>query len=191
MRASLAVLCRVLLISVLLPTTAHAGPWSAFVAWLSDLDPRSGGIGIETRIYCPLAGDTLVNGVPAKYACDPDREQDVIIKASAAVLLGTLNESGGTISVLPVLGSVETDVTSHLAVGGGTGVIHVGGTLVGSVTRSLIQVQATLKIPNVGLRVRPELNLIPNGFPAGAFTAGAPETGTEVVPGISFIISFN
>ena len=181
MRRCVAILCGVLLLSVMLPTTAHAGSWSAFVAWLSSLDPKSGGIGIETQLVCP--------GASPRSACDPTY-QGPVIKASAAILLGTLNENGGTISVMPVLGSFETDVYNNVSVGVGAGVIHVGGTLVGAVTRSLIQAQVTIKIPNVGLGVRPELNFIPTGFPAGAFAAGAPATGTEVVPGVSVVFSF-
>jgi hypothetical protein len=184
MRARFAILSGVLLFSVMSPSTAHAGPWSAFVAWLSDLDPKSGGIGVETRLFCP--GESGA----ARWTCDPRTDQPIAVKASAAVLLGTLNENGGTISVLPVLGSIETDFTQHVSAGLGAGAIHVGGTLVGTVTRPLFQAQATIRIPNVGIGVRPELNVIPQGFPAGAFAAGAPETGTEVVPGVSFVISF-
>ena len=184
MRARFAILCGVLLFSIMVPTTAHAGSWSAFVAWLSDLDPRSGGLGVEMRLFCPNAVGT------DRFECDPDIRQTVVIKASAAILLGTLNDNGGTISVLPVLGSVETDVHPNVSIGAGAGVIHVGGTLVGSVTRPLIQAQATLKIPKVKLGIRPELNFIPKGFPAGAFAVGAPETGAEVVPGLSVVLSF-
>jgi hypothetical protein len=184
MRRCFAILGGILLFSVMVPTTAHAGPWSAFVAWLSDLDPKSGGIGIETRLFCPAADGA------ARVACDLDTNQTVVIKASAAVLLGTLNDNGGTISVLPVLGSVETDINNYLSVGGGVGAIHVGGTLVGAVTRPLIQAQATLKLRNAGLGIRGELNVVPKGFPAGAFAVGAPETGTEVVPGLSVVFSF-
>jgi len=190
MRRCFAILCGVLLFSVMVPTTAHAGPWSTFVAWLSDLDPKSGGIGIEMRLFCPTATGPDVNGVSPRVACDPRTDQRAVIKASAAILLGTLNDNGGTISVLPVLGSVETDVNSSLSVGGGAGVIHVGGTLVGAVTRPLIQVQATFKNRNAGIGVRPELNVIPKGFPAGAFAVGAPATGAEVVPALSVIFSF-
>lgn len=185
MRVRFAVLCGVLLFTVMVPTTAQAGPWSAFVAWLSDLDPKSGGVGIEMRLFCPAEASPA-----ARFACDPNTEQKIVIKTSAAVLLGTLNDNGGTISVLPVLGSVETDVTNYLTVGGGAGAIHVGGTLVGAVTRPLIQVQATIKIRNAGLGIRPELNVIPKGFPAGAFAVGAPDTGAEVVPGLSVVFSF-
>ena len=92
--------------------------------------------------------------------------------------------------MLPVLGSVERDVNQYFSFGGGAGVIHVGGTLVGAVTRPLIQAQATLKISKVGVGIRPELNVIPKGFPAGAFAVGAPDTGTEVVPGVSVVFSF-
>ena len=183
MRVRFAVLCGVLLFSVMSPATAHAGAWSAFVAWLSDLDPRSGGVGIEMRLFCPNAAG------PDRFDCDPATTHPVIVKASAAVLLGTLNEDGGTISVVPMLGSFELE-RKHFSVGGGAGVIHVGGTLVGAVTRPLIQGQITFKIPNVGLGVRPELNVIPKGFPAGAFAVGAPATGTEVVPGLSVVLSF-
>jgi hypothetical protein len=190
MRARFAILCGVLLFSIMVPTTAHAGSWSAFVAWLSDLDPKSGGIGIEMRLFCPGATGAAVDNVSAEFACDPDTRQKFVIKASAAILLGTLNDNGGTVSVLPVLGSVETDINDRFSVGGGAGVIHVGGTLVGAVTRPLIQAQVTFKIPNVKLGVRPELNLIPKGFPAGAFAVDAPETGTEVVPGLSFVVTF-
>jgi hypothetical protein len=190
MRVRFAVLWGVLLFSVALPTTAHASGWSAFVAWLSDMDPKAGGIGIETRLFCPSAPAGPVNGVSPRFACDPDTNQKVVIRASAAILLGTLNENGGTIFVMPVLGSVETDVNEYFSIGGGAGVIHVGGTLVGAVTTSLLQAQVTLKIPKVGLRVRPELNVMPEGFPAGAFAVGAPATGTEVVPGLSVVFSF-
>ena len=186
MRASFAVLCGVLLFSVGLPTPAHAGAWSAFVAWLSDLDPKSGGVGVEMRLFCPSAP----GGGTARFDCDPATVQPVVIKASAAILLGTLNSDGGTISVIPVLGSVETDLGKYVSVGGGAGAIHVGGTLVGAVTRPLIQAQVTFKIPNVNLGVRPEVNVIPKGFDAGTFARGAPKTGTEVVPGLSVVLSF-
>ena len=183
MRVRFAVLCGVLLFSVMSPSTAHAGAWSAFVAWLSDLDPKSGGIGIEMRLFCPNAVG------PDRFECGAATTHPVIFKASAAVLLGTLNEDGGTVSVIPMLGSVEFE-HKHFSFGGGAGVIHVGGTLVGAVTRPLIQGQVTLKIPSVGIGIRPELNVIPKGFPAGAFAAGAPDTGAEVVPGLSFVWSF-
>jgi hypothetical protein len=190
MRARFAILCGVLLFSMMVPATAHAGSWSAFVAWISDLDPKSGGIGIEMRLFCPWAPGTPAPGVSPKFLCDPDEEQRLVIKASAAVLLGTLDDNGGTVSVLPVLGSVETDIGENFSVGVGAGVIHVGGTLVGAVTRPLVHAQATFKIPNVRIGVRPELNLIPKGFPAGAFAVNAPATGTELVPGLSFVVTF-
>ena len=69
--------------------------------------------------------------------------------------------------------------------------IHVGGTLVGGITRLLIQGQVTVKFPNIRLGVRPELNVIPKGFPAGAFAVGSPATGAEVVPGLSVVWFFN
>jgi hypothetical protein len=183
MRVRFAVLCGVLLFSVVSPATAHAGAWSAFVAWLSDLDPKSGGVGVEMRLFCPNAIG------PDRFECGPATTHPVIFKASAAILLGTLNENGGTISVVPVLGSVEFEHT-HFSFGGGAGVIHVGGALDGGITRPLIQGQVTIKIPNVGLGIRPELNVIPKGFRAGAFAPGAPATGTEVVPGLSVVLSF-
>ena len=93
MRARFAILCGVLLFSIMVPTTAHAGSWSAFVAWLSDLDPKSGGIGIEMRLFCPGATGAAVPNVSAEFACDPDMEQKLVIKASAAILLGTLNDN--------------------------------------------------------------------------------------------------
>ena len=161
-------------------------PWSAFVAWLSDLDPKSGGIGIETRLFCPAE-----DSPSARFACDPDRHQKAVIKASAAILLGTLNEDGGTISVMPVLGSVETDVNEHPLCR-----CRCGGDSRRRHARRLRHEAAHSGSGHAqdpatsGLGIRPELNVIPKGFPAGAFAVGAPETGTEVVPGLSVVFSF-
>ena len=184
MRVRFAVLYGVLLFSVVLPTTAHAGGWSAFVAWLSSLDPHSYGGGFERRIFCPRAAG------PARFACDRDTTHPVVIKTSVAILIGS--ENGETIHVVPVLGSVESDVHKNVSIGGGVGVIHVGGTLAGGVTNPLIQGQVTFKFmfSKFRLGIRPEVNVIPQGFPPGAFALGAPATGTEVVPGVSAAFTF-
>lgn len=194
MRSRITVLFGVLLFSVLFATPAHAGPWSAFVAWLSDLDPKSGGLGIEMSLFCPPSTAASSQKPGAKFECAlPDsrtREKDphtFRIKSSVALLVGTLNETGGTIFVVPVLGIVEKQY-SKVHIGLGAGVIHVGGTLVGGVTQPLIQpLRITYPIPNVDFGVRFELNVLPKGFPAGAFATGAPEKGAEVAVGISVI----
>jgi hypothetical protein len=185
-RVRFAVLCGVLLFSVVSPATAHASGWSAFVAWLSSLDPQSGGGGIEVRFFCPKAVG------PARFDCDRATNHPVIFKASAAILFGERLAGGDRITVFPALGSVETDINDHFSIGGGAGVIHVGGTLVDSVTKPLIQGQLTVKVMFSKLRlgIRPEVNVIPQGFPPGAFAVGAPATGTEVVPGVSAVFTF-
>ena len=186
MRVRFAVLCGVLLFSVVLPTTAHAGGWSAFVAWLSSLDPQSGGGGIEVRFVCPMAAGS------ARFDCDRATNHPVIFKASAAVLFGETLPGGDRIIVFPALGSVETDINNRFSIGGGAGVIHVAGTFGDSVTKPLIQGQVTVKFmfSKFRLGIRPEVNVIPEGFPPGAFALGAPATGTEVVPGVSAVFTF-
>jgi hypothetical protein len=188
MRSRITILCGFLLFSVMAAAPAHAGPWSAFVAWLSDLDPKSGGIGIEMTLFCPPAKDSAVK---EPFECAPrDRTANIrhklLIKSSAAVLLGTLNEDGGTIAVVPVLGIAEWEF-NRVSVGAGLGAIHVAGTLVGGVTEPLLQARISVPIRKIGFAVRGELNLIPNGFPAGAFAVGSPATGTEVAFGLAFV----
>jgi hypothetical protein len=75
----------------------------------------------------------------------------------------------------------------HVYVGAGAGVIHVGRTLQGGITRGLLQASVTFPIPNKRLAVRVEANVIARGFPAGTFSPGSPATGTERVYGISFV----
>jgi len=185
MRARIAILSGFLLFSVMSATPAHAGPWSAFVAWLSDLDPKSKGLGLEMTLFCPPARGTNDQNADVKFECESSLGRKYLVKASAAVMLGTLNESGGTIFVVPVLGTVETQYKS-LFVGAGAGVIHVGGTLVGGVSQLLIQpVRVTYRVPRVDLGIRAEVNVLTKGFPAGTFAVGAPEKGAEVAFGIS------
>lgn len=188
MRSRITILCGVLLFSGMFATPAHAGPWSAFVAWLSDLDPKSGGLGIEMALFCPIAtGSTEQKAAPDQFACRVTDRHKVQIKSSAAFLLGTLNETGGTIFVVPVLGIVEKEYKG-VRFGAGLGVIHVGGTLVGGVTQPLLQVfRVTVPIPRIDFGVRAEFNVLPNGFPAGAFGVGRAEQGAEFVLGISVI----
>ena len=185
MRSRITIVCGFLLFTTMAATPAHAGYWSSFVAWLSDLDPKSGGLGVELSLFCPPA-----EGNADRTACIADAAHRYEIKSSAAFLLGTLNEDGGTIFVAPVLGIVEKDY-GQVSVGAGLGFIHVGGTLVGSVTRPLAQVgRITVDIPKTTLKFRTELNLIPKGFPAGAFEVDSPETGTEFVVGLSVVLGF-
>jgi hypothetical protein len=190
MRSRIAILSGFLLFSVMFATPAHAGPWSAFVAWLSDLDPKSGGMGIEMSLFCPASTDTGKGQKAAdRFECaiDSRDKQKFQIKSSAAFLVGTLNESGGTIFVVPVLGIVEKRYKG-VDFGAGLGVMHVGGTLVGGVTQPLIQVfRITVPIPKVEFGVRAEFNVLPNGFPAGAFQAGSAEKGAEFVLGLSVV----
>ena len=190
MRSRITILCGFLLFSVMSVTPAHAGPWSAFVAWLSDLDPKSGGIGIEMRLFCPKAEGPTIEGIPPQFACDLKQTQKWVIKSSAAFMLGTLNEDGGTVSVVPVLGIVEKEFTHRslrYSLGAGVGLIHVGGTLVGGVTQPLLQARATIEIPKTGFGFRTEFNLLPKGFPAGAFAVGSSATGKEFALGLSVV----
>ena len=190
MRSRITILCGFLLFSFMLTTPAHAGPWSAFIAWLSDLDPKTGGGGLEFPIFCiPPTPDPYSlpkSGTPSKFACVRTGDSRIVLKGSAAFLLGTLNDNGGTIFAAPVLGIVEKQM-KHFYVGAGAGVIHVGGTLRGGVTRGLVQLNATYVIPKKPWGVRAELNVIPKGFAAGTFRPGASETGTEAALGIAFV----
>ena len=189
MRSRITILCGFLLFSVMFVTPAHAGPWSAFISWLSDLDPKSGGLGLEFPIFCtpatrdPSAAKTVA---PSKFACVRTDEPRLVVKGSAAFLLGTLNDNGGTMFAAPVLGIVEKQMR-QVYVGAGVGVIHVGGTLQGSITRGLLQLNVTYPIPKIQMGLRAELNIIPKGFPAGTFSPGSAETGAETVLGISFV----
>ena len=188
MRSRITILCGFLLFSGMLAAPAQAGPWSAFISWLSDLDPKTGGAGLEFPIFCTPATQVPPPAKPgtlSTFACT-GREPRIVVKGSAAFLLGTLNDNGGTMFAAPVLGIVEKQ-WRQVYVGAGAGVIHVGGTLRGGITRGLLQVNVTYPIPNIQMGLRAELNVIPRGFPAGTFRPGSTETGTEAVLGISFV----
>ena len=183
MRARITILCGFLLFSPLLATPAQAGPWSAFISWLSDLDPKTGGLGIEFPIFCtpatqPLPTPKEQKPAASKWACTRTDENRFVVKGSAAFLLGTLNADGGTVFVAPGLLIVEKQM-KRLYVGAGAGAIHVGGTLQGGITRGLIQFNVTAPIPQAHLAIRFEVNVIPKGFPAGTFSPGSAETGNS------------
>jgi hypothetical protein len=185
MRSRITILCGVLLFSVMFATPAHASRWSAFLAWLSDLDPKSGGAGIELALKCAFAPDADAK-LKEQFGCAPRGKSTVTFKTSAALLFGTLNEDGGTIFVAPILAIVEKRVGS-IYVGGGAGFIHVGGTLEGGITRALLQARVTVPIRDSNFGFRAEFNVIPEGFPAGAFGVGRPETGTEYPVALSIV----
>src|SRR5262245_14182622 len=147
MRARITILCGFLLFTGALATPAQAGPWSAFISWLSDLDPKSGGLGLEFPIYCTPPTEpppTAREQKPAatSLACTRTGEPRQVAKASAAFLLGTLNSDGGTVFVVPTLGIYEWQ-KRNVYFGFGGGAIHVGGTLEGGITRGLIQANVT------------------------------------------------
>jgi hypothetical protein len=50
MRSRLTILLAAILLSVVAPRPAHAGGWAAFLAWISKLDPKVVGVGIEGNI---------------------------------------------------------------------------------------------------------------------------------------------
>ena len=185
MRSRITILCGFLLFSVMFVSPAHAGPWSAFVAWLSDLDPKSGGAGIELALGCAFSETTDVK-TREQFGCAPRGMSKTVFKTSAAALFGTLNEDGGTIVVAPVLLIVERRLGS-VYVGGGAGFIHVAGTLEGGVTRFLAQGRVTVPFPNKNFGFRAEFNVIADGFPAGAFAAGSAATGTEYPVALSIV----
>jgi len=185
MRSRITILSAFVLFTLMTAAPAHAGPWSAFVAWLSDLDPKTGGAGIELALKCAFAEGADVKA-REEFGCAPRGKSKVVVKTSAAALFGTLNEDGGTIVVAPVLGIVETRLGS-VYVGGGAGFIHVAGTLEGSVTRFLGQARITVPLPNKNFGFRAEFNVIAEGFPAGAFAVGSPATGTEFPVALSIV----
>jgi hypothetical protein len=189
MRSRITILSGVLLFSLMLPTPAQAGSWSAFIAWLSDLDPKTGGAGLEFTIFCtpPTTDSSLPKpSAPSKFACVRTGDPRLVVKGSAAFLFGTLNDTGGTVFAAPALVIVEKQMR-NLYVGAGAGAIHVGGTLRGGITRGLVQANVTYPIPKIQMGVRAELNVILKGFPAGTFRPGGPATGTEAALGISLV----
>jgi len=190
MRTRITILCGFLLFSVMFVTPAQAGPWSSFISWLSDLDPKTRGAGLEFLIVCtPQSKDPSGPSTQEAtiFGCGPtERPGRTVLKGSAAFLLGTLNDNGGTIFAAPVLVIVERQ-QKNFYYGAGAGVINVGGTLKGGITRGLFQVNVTYPIPKVHIGVRAELNVIAKGFPAGAFSPTSAETGTEKLLGISIV----
>ena len=186
MRSRITILCGFLLFSVMVATPAHAGRWSAFVAWLSDLDPKSGGAGIELALGCAFSSAAADQTAKEQFGCAPRGKSTAVVKASAALLFGTLNEGGGTIVVAPVLGIVEKRLGS-VYVGGGAGFIHVAGTLEGGITRFLGQARVTVPLPNKNWGFRAEFNVIAEGFPAGTFGVGSSATGTEYPVALSVV----
>ena len=50
MRSRLTIVLAAVLMSVVAPRPAHAGGWAAFVAWISKLDPKVIGVGVEGNV---------------------------------------------------------------------------------------------------------------------------------------------
>jgi hypothetical protein len=173
MRSRLTILCGVILLSFLSPRPASASGWSAFVAWLSDLDPQSGGFGVDVpvRPFCK-PGDR-----PSTCTESKDKRWP-IFGASTALLVASVEGQPGKIYVWPALGVAEWNVSKTLELGGGVGFIRV--------TNWLVQARATVAL-GAGFSFRVEGNLIPRGYPADAFGPGKPATGTEFVPGLAFV----
>jgi len=50
MRSRLTIVLAAVVLSVVLPRPAHAGGWAAFLGWISKLDPKVVGIGVEGNV---------------------------------------------------------------------------------------------------------------------------------------------
>jgi len=190
MRRLVPILCAAILLTVVAPRPAAAGPWSAFVAWLSDLDPKSGGIGMETA-FCrsrDVPQGTEVNKENIDfYHCTYPRQGSVFVKANYAITVGAANDQGARMYTVPVTFLAETRIKHTIIFPAvGAGFIVVGGIPAGELTRFVFQARVTIPIKG-GTGVRFDYNLIPQGFPAGAFSAGSPATGAESVFGIAFV----
>ncbi|HUL72870.1 MAG TPA: hypothetical protein VLT86_07200 [Vicinamibacterales bacterium] len=199
MRRPVILISAVVLLTLAAPRPAAAGPWSAFVAWLSDLDPKSGGIGMETAL---CRSKPVPQGVdPASVegqnirTCTYPAPGKLLVRANYAVTVGAADDQGARMYTVPVTFLAEYRPPSHegnqepkvmFLPAAGAGFIVVGGIPAGDLTRFVFQLRATLRFKG-GAGVRVDYNLIPQGFPAGAFSAGSPKTGAESVWGIAFV----
>ena len=50
MRSRITIVLAAICLSLAAPRPAHAGGWAAFVAWISKLDPKVLGIGVEGNV---------------------------------------------------------------------------------------------------------------------------------------------
>ncbi len=175
MRSRVTILCGVILLSIVAPRPAAASGWGAFVAWLSELDPWSVGIGVE---------------IPIKPLCSPldpctaqVHDPKPVFKTSAAVLVGSVEGQVGKMYVLPAAAILEWRLAEHFYGGGGGGYLQVGGIPGGVVKQGFTQLRVTAIIKGVGVRF--EYNQLYKGFKENAFGNGKPATGKEPVFGLS------
>jgi hypothetical protein len=181
MRRGATILCAVILFSIVAPRQASAGAWSSFVAWLSNLDPKSFGLGTELPVNClpdkePQVGQGQESDLEKKCVY-PNSKRPVLVKVSTFLAVGPNKDHVGTMYVVPAVGLAEWRL-KRVYPAAGAGIIHVGGVPGGELTRELLQ--ARVSVPTgKGTAIRFDYNFIPRGFPAGAFEAGAPETGAE------------
>jgi hypothetical protein len=190
MRKRVMLVCAVTLFNVIAPRPASAGAWSSFVAWLSNLDPDSLGLGTEFPLCIPQRPDSTSDLEERKFkgCVYPAKGREVLWKVSASLNAGPVfgeNEKGLMYTVPAVLLAEWKWLGVYPAAGGGF--IHVGGIEGGQQTRALLQARVTVPFKESGKGIRFDYNFIPDGFPAGAFQAGAPATGSEHVLGIAFV----
>ena len=143
-------------------------------------DQKKKNAAVEVKLE-PVSRKDLVAAVTASGRIEAETQVDISADVTGRILQIAVKE-GDMVKKGQFL--IQIDPAQF------EGAVKRAEALLSSQQASLLQAQATFRIPNVGLGVRPELNVIPKGFPAGAFAAGAPETGTEVVPGLSVVISF-
>ena len=185
----------VVLFSVASVRPAEANGWSAFVSWLSSLDPGSSkGFGVEFELTRLAKRDQT----PPPYfgqLSEPKGER-FRIKASTSLLAGKQDGQIGKAYVWPVTVVLEVPLMNYVHVGAGGGFLRVGG-IPGpnpapdatgtSVTTGLLNVRLTLAAQrHVGVRLD-YYRAIP-GFDANVFGPNQRNTGQENVWGVSVFV---
>ncbi len=147
----------------LYPRPASAGVWDAFVTWLSELDPKSGGVigGMSENVHTRSTLQT--------HSC----ANQVSISGQTGVLGGSAD--GNAVTVVPYYFVVEAHCTGGFEIGGGFGALSVFGAPVGhSLTKPIAVAQITASLGgNWALRGGAMFTL--QGFDAGDF--GPASTG--------------
>lgn len=145
------------------PRPASAGVWDAFVTWLSELDPKSGGV----------IGGMSENVHTSKSRGTPSCSDQVSVSGQTGTLFGSAD--GNAVTVVPYYGVVEFHCTGGFEIGGGFGGLSVFGAPVGhSLTKPIAVAQITASLgKNWALRGGVMYTL--QGFDAGDF--GPTSTG--------------
>jgi hypothetical protein len=191
MRSRMIFVLAALFLTLVVPRPAHAGGWTAFIAWLSKLDPGpSKGIGLEFTPQCLRKGSFDV--MTCTYPSGKPAFLKPVIRAEGQLLVGNVDNEVGHAMVFLAMGTADYLRVSRVFIGSGGGALVVSGIPGGHQTVLALRPVRVTVVASTRARIgfKAEWNWLPQGFPEGAFAAGAPKTGQESVVGVSFFWVF-